>query len=449
MTGIPAHDAGSPGGPGGMEPGLMPPARLAAVDAARVIADVLVPIIAQGVILRRRRVAMLAGALQVNHHAAELLRQLRERYNNRPLLLRLGTREVVIPLDPADAALVLAGTPEPYAAASREKRAALRHFSPQGVLVSTGSARTVRRRFNERVLQAGRPDHDFSARFTGVIAEELARFRNQPPDEPVRWDAFNTAWQRIVRRIVLGDAAAGDTTVTAMLTRLRAAANWAYLHPQRRLLREEFARRVRAYFERAEPGSLVGLAARTVVTPEIDPAGQVPHWMFAYDAAGITVWRTLAVAATHPDVAAGLVRPDSDRYAGACVHETLRLWPTTLAILRDLTRPLSLGGVELPAGTTIALISTWLHRDGRHLDAPHSYRPQRWESDGAGVGEGVVPFSGGPARCPGEDLVTRTAGAALAEMAATAWRLEPPTRLSAHRPLPYHLDHYRVALSHG
>jgi cytochrome P450 len=76
----------------------------------------------------------------------------------------------------------------------------------------------------------------------------------------------------------------------------------------------------------------------------------------------ITIFRTLAVAATHRDVATGL-RDQGDACARACVHETLRLWPTTLVILRDATRPIRWADVDLPAGTTIAIVSAWLHRD--------------------------------------------------------------------------------------
>jgi hypothetical protein len=52
---------------------------------------------------------------------------------------------------------------------------------------------------------------------------------------------------RLVRRIVLGDAARDDRSATEELTRLRADANWAYLKPRRRRAREAYHRKLRGY----------------------------------------------------------------------------------------------------------------------------------------------------------------------------------------------------------
>jgi hypothetical protein len=95
------------------------------------------------------------------------------------------------------------------------------------------------------------------------------------------WPAFEAMFARIARRVVLGDAAGVDTRLTAELNRLRDAANWAYLRPRQEFLRERFQRRVDAYTARAEPGSLAGEMAGTPAAGGVDPAGQVPHWLFA------------------------------------------------------------------------------------------------------------------------------------------------------------------------
>jgi hypothetical protein len=69
--------------------------------------------------------------------------------------------------------------------------------------------------------------------------------------------------------------------------------------------------------------------------------------------------RTLAVASAAPDLAARLADLDAGR---ACVRETLRLWPTTLVILRDTTRGWRWREVDLPAGTTIVVPTAYVHR---------------------------------------------------------------------------------------
>ena len=61
---------------------------------------------------------------------------------------------------------MLRETPEPFAAASREKQAALSHFQPDGVLATRPPAlRAERRRYNEAVLGNECPRHALAARF--------------------------------------------------------------------------------------------------------------------------------------------------------------------------------------------------------------------------------------------------------------------------------------------
>jgi hypothetical protein len=76
----------------------------------------------------------------------------RDRYGPGPVLLAIPGRNVALVLSGDHVTRVLEGSPEPFAVASREKRAALSHFQPQGVLVSHGAERIDRRRFNEAVL---------------------------------------------------------------------------------------------------------------------------------------------------------------------------------------------------------------------------------------------------------------------------------------------------------
>ncbi|XKM43007.1 hypothetical protein A4U53_034960 (plasmid) [Rhizobium ruizarguesonis] len=59
----------------------------------------------------------------------------------------------------------------------------------------------------------------------------------------------------------------------------------------------------------------------------------------SFDAAGIAVFRTLALLACHPSYWASAVDevkdPEPDRpFTGNCLLEALRLWPTTPVILR-------------------------------------------------------------------------------------------------------------------
>jgi cytochrome P450 family 135 len=91
--------------------------------------------------------------------------------------------------------------------------------------------------------------------------------------------------------------------------------------------------------------------------------------------------------------------PDGD----AAVKETLRLQPPASAVLRRLTEPIPLGEWTAPAGATVALPTTLVHRDPRIWSDPDEFRPERWLSEG--VPEAFhFPFGGGARRCVGEPL---------------------------------------------
>ncbi len=109
---------------------------------------------------------------------------------------------------------MLDGSPEPFATASSEKRAALSHFQPKGVLISHGSERTDSRRFNEQVLDTDRAMHRLAERFFAVVDEEAAHLLAavQRRQGQLTWDMFAGAWFRMVRRVVLGDAARDVTS---------------------------------------------------------------------------------------------------------------------------------------------------------------------------------------------------------------------------------------------
>jgi hypothetical protein len=125
--------------------------------------------------------------------------------------LRLPLREVALMLSRGDVHRVLNETPEPFATANREKRAALSHFQPHGVLISHGPERADRRRFNEDVLDTGRPVHSLGETFAAKIAEEVdAMQREAAKIGSLDWDVFARGWWRMVRRVALGDGARDD-----------------------------------------------------------------------------------------------------------------------------------------------------------------------------------------------------------------------------------------------
>ncbi|HEX4721872.1 MAG TPA: cytochrome P450 [Pseudonocardiaceae bacterium] len=420
---------------------MTPVHRASLGDTARIAAAVLLPVVARGVIVRRPRVLALLERFDADRRAVRLLGRLAGRYGADPLLLRLPGRSVAVALDPADAQRVLAESPEPFAPATREKRASLAHFQPGGVLISRGRARDERRRFTEAVLETGHPTHHLAGQVREIVDEETRTLDTGT----LGWDEFATMWWRIVRRLVLGDAARDDSEVTDLLRSLRKDANWAYLKPRRSGVRHRFQARLRHYLAAAEPGSLAEVIAHMPASGDVRPDQQVPHWLFAFDAAGMVSLRTLALLAAHPHEAerAGA---DAARLR-ACVLESVRLWPTTPAILRETTRPTDWHGHTLPAGTTVLVLTPFLHRDERTLPYADTFAPDIWLDGRAHDGAvALVPFSAGPGQCPGQDLVLLTTGILLAALLDRFdVRADGAGRLDPARPLPGTLDPFTLS----
>ena len=396
-------------------------------DTLRVVQSLLLPLLAQGPVRRRPWAVRLAARRDLDRRADDLLHELTSRYGEGPLRLRIPGRTVVLVLSASDARHLLLDPG--FTPANREKAAALRHFQPHGVLISRGERRRQRRQLNERVLDTGHPHHRLAHVFNAVIAEEFGPLAER--SDPLGWPEFAAAHQRLTRRIVLGDGAAADETVLRQLNRLRSTANWAYLAPPHPLRQRRFAARVRRYLKDPDPFSLAGLLRGTPAPPGTDPVGQVPHWLFAFDAVGIATFRALALVVASGEGAAVARDP---RYLRACVQESLRLWPTTPVLLRDSRE------------AAYVVVSSFFHRDERSLSYADRFAPETWLDGRAEIEPGIMPFSAGPARCPGEDLVLLVATSILAELLRDRdWRLDSPQwNVGA---LPRTSDHTAIRLS--
>lgn len=418
-----------------------PVTTLGLADTARVVGAVVALTLAAGVVKRRPWLMRVTEWLGLDRRAIATMTRLRDRHGGAPVLLRVPGRRFVFPMSEVDAGRVLAGTPDPFTPATTEKRAALRHFQPHAVLVSTGTARAERRAFNEAVLQPELELHALAPAIADVVRAEAGGFRGE-----VGWDGFDRRWWRIVRRIVLGDSARDDEQLTDLLDTLREAGNWAYLRPRRRRdrarLHDRLADRVRA----TEPGSLAARVAAIPADDEIDPAGQLPHWLFAFDAAGMATFRTLALLARHPDHLreARADNTPTHSYLRACVLDTVRLWPTTPALLRQSTQDTDWG----PAGTTAFLYTPFFHRDRATLPWADRFTPEAWLDGTAAAHPALTPFSAGPGQCPGRGLVLHTTSTTIAALLADQdvallgkHAIDPPA------PLPATLDNFSIRLN--
>lgn len=438
------------------------PVDLTAAETARVVRTVLAPLIVQGAIVRRPRATAWAERHQTDRTARAVLTGLRERHGGAPLVLRLGPRRLVVVTEPDDVRRLLENSPEPFTPATKEKRGALAHFQPEGVLISSTAERWHRRPFNEAALQTDRAVHDEGAAFVDAVRRGTAELTRQL-DSTGLLDAesFADAWWGIVLEVVLGSKARGARELVAVLNALRRDANWSSLHPRRERLRAELERRIGSYLFAPEPGSLAATAH------DCGPAtavGQVPHWLFAFDAAGAVTLRTLAIVAARPEVRERVLAeadpvgpspwqtagrgPALLPYARACVLESVRLWPTTLAVLRDSTGPTRWGERVLPAHTGFVVVSSFFHRDRGRLEHADAFVPEAWLDGRNNADWGLVPFSGGPVACPGRNVVLLVTSHLLTQLAVRDLRVARG-RYLARDPLPATMDHlalrFRIA----
>lgn len=424
-------------------------------ETAGIVSGVLAPLVARGVIVRRPRALAMVERVDADRRAVARLQRLRARHGSGPLRLRVPGRSMAVVLAPDHVRRVLDETPEPFTPATREKRAALGHFQPHGVLISPMPERAERRRFNEAVLQTSEPVHGDAGAVITKVGEEMALLLAESERAgELTWDAFATAWWRMVRRVVLGDAARDDQQVSDLLLRLRFDANWAFLRRKRTGTRDEFLRRLEGYVERAEPGSLAHLVATTPAGRGTVPIEQIPQWLFASDAAAWASFRALGLLASHPAQAAAareelagrdLTAPQDLPYLRACVLESLRLWPTTPAVLRDTTASTTWDGGELPAGTSLLIYAPLFHRDDEHLDFAHRFAPEVWLDETTTRDWPLIPFSAGPGECGGKNLVLLMTSSALAPIVGRGrLRQAAGARFDPAEPLPGTLSPFRL-----
>jgi len=125
-------------------------------------------------------------------------------------------------------------------------------------------------------------------------------------------------------------------------------------------------------------------------------------------------------------------------YTCGVITESLRMYPPGWLLSRVATEDSSLGGVNIPAGSTVIYSPFLLGNHVKMFADPQRFDPDRWAEDGPASGRGaLVPFGGGPRKCIGDAFTMFEAPIVLA-MIASRWRLTPVN--SEVRPLEHALD---------
>lgn len=139
-----------------------------------------------------------------------------------------------------------------------------------------------------------------------------------------------------------------------------------------------------------------------------------------HDTTAVSFSTLLQTLAHHPEVVTGLRRELAENgglsamsaetvgrlpYLDAVVRESMRLTPIAPGMPRTTLEPITLGGLELPAGVTVLALTFTVHRDERVWDDAMRFDPGRMMNDRVKP-ETWYPFGGGYRRCVGAYLAT-------------------------------------------
>lgn len=107
---------------------------------------------------------------------------------------------------------------------------------------------------------------------------------------------------------------------------------------------------------------------------------------------------------------------ESEEYLTAVVQEVLRLRPSIpQIILREVMKPIEIGGVRYEPGDIIWPSAHLLHHDPKLYPEPHSFKPERWLGTKPTMYT-WIPFGGGRIRCLGADIATTEMKAVIREV---------------------------------
>ena len=173
------------------------------------------------------------------------------------------------------------------------------------------------------------------------------------------------------------------------------------------------------------------------------------HWLFALgDTLAINALRALVALASHSEQREQALADASGGYLDACLHEAMRLWPTTTMLSRVSLADVEWDGAEVPEGTQLVISNTYCHRDRERVEYADRFAPEEWTDGDASAYPGFNHFSRGPQGCPGTALallVGRTAVRAVLER-----EIEPGSpRLNPEKPLPHMVDFFGARVRVG
>jgi cytochrome P450 len=441
---VAATPAGASSGRGG---GGLPAASMR--DSLRFVTVGLIPTVVRGLFSPRPRAMKRLTAMNADRRTVAMLTDLRRKYPGQGARL-LGGRMVVLWGEEAIRE-VLDRSAALYGSDAGAKAKGMSHFQPDALTLSRGELWRDRRDFHESVLASAERVHPLGQRFVAVVAEEVERAGFE---SAIEWSGFELLFDRITLRVIFGDGSRDDQELTELLEKLMREANRIAGLSENDTY-HDFCGRLERKLAEPEPGSLVARIAGAPQTERTRVVQQIPHWMFAMrDTLGANAYRALAAIVADPAIesrvreelsGANLSDPaaiDGLRYLEGCLHEAMRLWPTTPLLARETTQEVTLAGERLDEGTQVMIVNTFNHRDAEEDAGADRLDAERWAAGEPGYR--FNHLSNGTQDCPGGPMVLLLGKAVLARVLdGRKLSLQEPY-IEPGKPLPHMLDFFSI-----
>jgi cytochrome P450 len=391
----------------------------------------------------------MLDAVNADGRAVSILGSIRRRHEGEGVRL-LGGRLVVL-WGASAIKEVLDRSATLYDSGSGAKAKGMSHFQPDALTLSRGEEWRDRREFAEHVLASSDRVHPDGAHLLAVVDEEVSRLGL---GSTLTWSDWERLFDHITLRVIFGDGARENQRLTELLERLMGEAN-RLVGLGRGDDYYEFYAEIERQLRDPEPASLIARIGDAPQTTRTRVTQQIPHWMFAMrDTLGMNAYRALTVIVADPHVnqhvreeidGADLLDPraiDGMRYLEGCLHEAMRLWPTTPLLAREAIEDTTLAGEEIKAGTQVMMLNVLNHRDSAHVEDADRLVPERWSTEKRDYR--FNHLSNGSQDCPGGPLVLLLGKAAIAQTLATYELTLDQPRLKADQPLPHMLNFFET-----
>ncbi len=351
-------------------------------------------------------------------------------------------RPLVLFTRPEHAKEIFAGDPEVFHAG--KGNAILGPIMGEHSLLLQDSAEHKRARkllmpaFNGHALRG------YESLVTGLAKDEVARWR--PGQDFRSLDRMNALTLEVILRVVFG------VTDEARLGQLRPRVNktvdispaillgwgWPRLQkygPWRRTVQNQLELDRLMYAEIRERRAAPDLAERTDVLSRLiltDDGGDtltdeelrdqlVTLLLAGHETTASALAWTLYEVGRDPQqrrrAREAAVSGDDD-WLEALLKESMRLHPVIPMVVRTLMRPATIGGIDLPAGTTVGPSILITHsREDNHPD-PTAFKPERFVDHNPPTNT-WIPFGGGVRRCIGAGFSLMEGVAVLREVFAS------------------------------